>query len=178
MHDEAEILGEILEQVGIRETILVGHSDGASIALICAGRGAAAGLRGLVLVAPHVFAEPSGLESIARIGEVYRTTELRDRLARYHGANTDIAFWGWHDVWLHPEFRAWNIEPVLPAIRAPLLLIQGEQDEYGTWRQVEAIERQAGGPVEVLAVPGCGHAPHREQPDLTLQAMTRFVRRL
>ncbi|HEX9940748.1 MAG TPA: alpha/beta hydrolase [Thermoanaerobaculia bacterium] len=178
MHDEAEILARILERTGIREAILVGHSDGASIALIHAGSGDAARLRGLVLEAPHVFAEPWGLASIARAWEAYRTTDLRERLARHHGANTEVAFRGWNDVWLHPEFRAWNIEEFLPAIEVPMLILQGEQDEYGTWRQVEAIQRQSGGPVEALPVPDCGHAPHREHPELTLRAMTEFIARL
>jgi pimeloyl-ACP methyl ester carboxylesterase len=107
--------------------------------------------------------------------EIYRTTDLRERLARHHGANTDTAFRGWNDVWLHPEFRAWNIEEFLPAIQAPMLILQGENDEYGTWRQVEAIERQSGGPVTAVAIPGCGHSPHREQTERTLQEMAGFI---
>jgi len=90
----------------------------------------------------------------------------------------DIAFRGWNDVWLHPGFRAWNLEEYLPAIRVPILILQGVDDEYGTWRQVEAIERQSGGPVETMALPDCGHSPHREQPERTLEAMTGFVRRV
>jgi pimeloyl-ACP methyl ester carboxylesterase len=176
MHDEAEVLLEVLARTKIREPILVGHSDGASIALIYAGSRPAAGLKGLILEAPHVFTEPHGLASIAKIGEVYRTTSvLRDLLARHHGANVDVAFRGWNDVWLHPDFRAWNIEEYLPAIQAPILILQGQDDEYGTWKQVEAIERQAGGPVEAVALANCGHSPHREQPERTLQAMAEVV---
>jgi pimeloyl-ACP methyl ester carboxylesterase len=178
MHDEAEILPEVLAAAGIRDRILVGHSDGASIALIHAGSGPAPGLRGLILEAPHVFAEPHGLASIAKIGEAYRATDLRERLARHHGANVDVAFRGWNDVWLDPDFRAWNLEEYLPAIRVPILILQGEDDEYGTWRQVEAIQRQSGGAVEALAIPGCGHSPHREHPDPVLRKMAGFVRRL
>lgn len=178
MHDEASILVEILNQTGIHESILIGHSDGASIALIYASHSNAVQPRGLILEAPHVFTEPTGLESIAKIAEVYRTADLRERLARHHGTNTDIAFWGWNKVWLDPDFRSWNIETVLPAITAPILVIQGEQDEYGTWQQVEAIEKQTHGPVEVLALPKCGHAPHREQTDFVLQAMTSFIQKL
>jgi pimeloyl-ACP methyl ester carboxylesterase len=177
MHDEAAVLAEVLAAAGIRQAVLVGHSDGASIALIYAGT-VAAGLRGLILEAPHVFAEPHGLASIAKIGEAYRTTDLRERLAHHHGANVDIAFRGWNDVWLSPEFRTWNLEEFLPAIDVPSLVLQGEDDEYGTWRQVEAIARQSGGPVEALALPACGHSPHRERPDLALPAMARFVRAL
>jgi pimeloyl-ACP methyl ester carboxylesterase len=175
MHDEAEILGVILEQTGIEKPILVGHSDGASIALIYAVGPKGPSVPGLILEAPHVFTEPSGLESIARIREVYRTTDLRQRLARHHGDNTDTAFWGWNDVWLHPAFQAWNIESVLPTITAPMLIIQGEADEYGTWRQVEAIQHQSGSKVQTLAIAGCGHSPHREFPDLVLDAMARFI---
>jgi pimeloyl-ACP methyl ester carboxylesterase len=178
MHDEAELLPEILKAAGIRDHILVGHSDGASISLIHAGSKLAAGLRGLILEAPHVFTEPHGLASIARTKEVYQTTDLRERLARHHGDNVDIAFRGWNDVWLDPGFRAWNIEEFLAEIEVPILILQGEDDEYGTWRQVEAIERQAGGPVAALAIPDCGHSPHREQPEVALAAMAGFIRRL
>ena len=178
MHDEATVLAGVLETAGIREAILVGHSDGASISLIYAGSDPGVDLQGLVLEAPHVFAEPSGLESIARIREAYATTDLPERLARHHGANTEIAFRGWNDVWLHPEFRAWNIEEFLASIRVPILILQGEDDEYGTWKQVEAIERQSGGPVRSVAIPECGHSPHKEQTELALREMTDFIRGL
>ena len=178
MHDEAELLPEVLKAAGIRDHVLVGHSDGASIALIYAGSAPAAGLRGLILEAPHVFTEPHGLASIARAREAYQATDLRARLARHHGDNVDVAFRGWNDVWLHPDFRAWNIEEFLPKIEVPILILQGEDDEYGTWKQVEAIERGSGGPVEALAIPDCGHSPHREQPEVTLAAMAGFIRRL
>lgn len=178
MHDEARVLREVLSQTGIREPILLGHSDGASIALIAAGMAPIPGLRALVLEAPHVFAEPHGLESIAKIADAYRTTSLRERLARHHGANVDTAFWGWNGVWLHPDFRAWNIEDVLPGVAVPTLIVQGENDEYGTWAHVESIERLAPGPVETLRIPECGHAPHAEQRDTTLAAMSRFINKV
>lgn len=176
MHDEAAVLRDVLAEARIRQPILLGHSDGASIALIAAGSGPIPGLRALVLEAPHVFAEPCGLESIARIADAYRTTDLRDRLARHHHANVDVAFWGWNRVWLDPGFRAWNIEDVLPGVAVPTLVVQGQDDEYGSWRHVELIERQASGPVETLLVPRCGHAPHAEHRDLVLAAMARFIR--
>lgn len=176
MHDEARVLAAVLAQAGIREPVLLGHSDGASIALIAAGTEAISGLRALVLEAPHTFAEPCGLESIARIADVYRTTDLRERLDRHHGDNTDVAFWGWNRVWLDPEFRAWNIEDVLSGITVPTLVVQGAEDEYGSWKHVESIQRGSGGPVETLLLPGCGHAPHAEQRDATLAAMARFIR--
>ena len=175
MHDEAEVLEDVVRAAGVRDCMLLGHSDGASIALIAAGRRAIPGLRALVLEAPHVFAEPSGLESIARIAETYQLTNLRARLERHHGANTDVAFWGWNRVWLDADFRAWNIEEFLPGIAVPALVIQGEADEYGSWAHVDAVVRQSGAPVETLALPGCGHAPHAEQRDAVLAAMTRFV---
>ena len=112
---------------------------------------------------------------LAVAGEAYRTTDLRQRLARHHGANVDIAFRGWNDVWLDPAFRAWNLEAFLPAIRTPILILQGEDDEYGTWRQVESIQRQSGGPVAALALAACGHSPHREQPERALAAMAEFA---
>jgi pimeloyl-ACP methyl ester carboxylesterase len=176
MHDEAEVLAKVVERAGLRDVILLGHSDGASIALIAAGRRAIPGLRALVLEAPHVFAEPCGLESIARIADTYRTTNLRARLERHHGANTDVAFWGWNGVWLHPDFRAWNIEEFLPGIDVPALVVQGESDEYGSWAHVESIQRHSGGPVETLAIPNCGHAPHAEHRDAVLAAMAAFIR--
>ncbi|HEX2207730.1 MAG TPA: alpha/beta hydrolase [Longimicrobium sp.] len=179
MHDEAEVLRGVLAAAGVRECILLGHSDGASIALIAAGTAPPIpGLRALVLEAPHTFAEPCGLESIAKIADVYRTTTLRERLARHHGENVDTAFWGWNGVWLHPDFRAWNIEDALPGITVPTLVIQGADDEYGSWAHVDSIQRGSRGPVEALLVPRCGHAPHAEHRDATLQAMTSFIQRV
>ena len=178
MHDEAVVLERVLEAAYVRDAILVGHSDGGSIAIIYAGSAPRPSLRGMILEAPHVFAEPGGLASIANMRTLYETTDLRERLARYHGANIDNAFRGWNGVWLHPDFVRWNIEEFLPSIDVPLLLVQGEDDEYGTWKQIESIERQVPGPVETLRVPLCGHSPHRDQPEIVLEAMTRFVREL
>lgn len=176
IHDEAEVLRTIIEQLEIRNTLLVGHSDGASIALIYAASQPLPGLQGLILEAPHVFVETITLEGIATAAELYRNTDLRDRLARHHGENTDNAFWGWNETWLRPGFNEWNIEALLPHIRAPILLVQGEDDEYGTAAQLEAIERQTGGTTETLLLPECGHTPHREQPERVLAEMTEFVR--
>jgi pimeloyl-ACP methyl ester carboxylesterase len=178
MHDEAQILREVLRGLEVRRYVIFGHSDGASIAIIHAASGGADGLRGLVLEAPHVFTEPHGLSSIARIGESYVESGLRERLARHHGDNTEVAFWGWNRVWLNPEFASWNIEGCLTAIQVPMLIIQGTADEYGTWRQVEAIQAQSGGPVEVLAIPGGGHSPHRSHPEQVLGAAAALIRRV
>lgn len=177
MHDEADVLAEVMSQNGVCEAVLVGHSDGASIALIYAGRNASGPLRALILEAPHVFVEAISVESIAAMKRAWETTDLRGRLARHH-RDVDNAFRGWNDVWLDSAFRGWNIEELLGEIEVPMLLIQGSDDEYGTWKQVEAIERQVRGPVETLLVPGAGHAAHRDQPELVLEKMATFVRTL
>lgn len=177
MHDEGlDILPKVLDAAGLKRVILVGHSDGASISLIHAGGADPQGrVRGLILEAPHVFNEEVCVASIREAKTAYETTDLRDRLARYHGANVDVAFWGWNRVWLDPDFWHWNIEEYLPAVTVPVIVIQGEQDEYGTAAQYQAIERQVAGPCEVVVLPDCRHSPHRDQRDLTLAAMTRFI---
>ena len=173
MHREGEVvLPALLEQLGIAKPVLLGHSDGASIAIIFAGKYPQT-TRALILEAPHVFVEDVSVESIARAKTVYETTDLARKLARYH-AHPDETFWGWNDIWLDPRFRSWNIEEYLDAIRCPLLLIQGEDDEYGTPRQVQAI--QAWVPqAEVLLLPHCRHAPHRDQPEATLDRIAKFM---
>ena len=172
MHDEAEVLKQVLKTEDIRDPILVGHSDGASIAIIYSGRGNPA--RALILEAPHVFTEESGLASIAKMKSLYETTELRQKLARWH-ANVDAAFYGWNGAWLNPDFRKWNLEEYLPLISQPLQLIQGKDDEYGTVKQLEAIQKQTKGRVETVLLDKCGHSPHRDQPEQTLEAMARFI---
>jgi pimeloyl-ACP methyl ester carboxylesterase len=179
MHGEALItLPRVLDELNVSDAILVGHSDGGSIALIYAGSARAKQVRGLVLEAPHVFVEDISIDSITRAAENYAQRDLRMQLERYHGDNVDCAFRGWNEVWLDPAFRSWNIEEYLPAIQVPVLLIQGENDEYGTLRQVEAIENGTAGPVQTLIIPNCGHSPHRQQPESTLQKMTSFIRDL
>lgn len=179
MHDEAiEVLPALLAALRLRDYMLVGHSDGGSIALIHAGGTAARGLRGLVTLAAHVFTEPSGQASIAAAGRAYRDGDLRDRLARHH-AHVDVVFGGWHDTWLRPGFEAaWNIECYLPGIRVPALVVQGRDDQYGTLAQVEAIARGCAGPVETLLFEACGHTIHRDRRDDLLAAIVRFVGRL
>jgi pimeloyl-ACP methyl ester carboxylesterase len=177
MHDEALItLSQVLDALEIREAILAGHSDGGSIALIHAGGTGDTRVRGLILEAPHVFTEEPGLNSIRAIAEEYRSGQLKRRLERYHGKNVDCAFWGWNQVWLDPAFQSWNIEEYLPRILVPVLLIQGEDDKYGTSRQIEAIKSECGGPVRTVVIEDCGHSPHLEQPVRTLEAMTAFIR--
>jgi pimeloyl-ACP methyl ester carboxylesterase len=179
MHIEAlSTLPAVLDAFEIREAILIGHSDGGSIALIHTGGINDARVKGLILLAPHVFVEDLGLDSIRRIRDEYRNGDLRRRLERYHGKNVDNAFWGWNDVWLNPEFRAWNIEEYLPRIDVPQLLIQGEDDQYGTPAQIEAIERGVVGSNQKLLLRDCGHSPHFDRFEQTLAAINKFVRSL
>ena len=173
MHDEAAVLPRILDAAGIDRAMLFGHSDGGSIALIAAAQSPAR-VAALILEAPHVFVEDLSIASIERTTANYETTDLRARLARHHD-DVDAAFRGWSDVWLNAEFRAWNLEGFLPRITCPTLLIQGEDDEYGTLRQVEAIQRQVAGPIERLVLPKCGHSPHRDRPEEVLAAAERFL---
>jgi pimeloyl-ACP methyl ester carboxylesterase len=174
MHVEAlTLLPALLDHLGIADPVLIGHSDGASIALLHAGRGTRP-VRALIALAPHVFVEEVSLASIAEAGRSYQTTDLRAKLARYH-ADPDAAFRGWNDIWLDPSFRDWNIEACLPGVRCPLLLIQGRDDEYGSAEQLDAIERQAGGQVTRLELADCRHSPHRDQPEATLAAIVAFI---
>lgn len=173
MHHEAEVvLPQLLECFGVQRPILVGHSDGGSIALIYAGRWPER-VRGLVLEAPHVFVEDVCIASITKIGELYKAGELAKRLRRFHDHPGEM-FWGWHDIWLNAEFRGWNIEPCLGAITCPTLVIQGEQDEYGTLAQVAAVRKRLPA-AESLILRNCGHSPHRDQPAATLERITQFV---
>ena len=127
-----------------------------------------------MLEAPHVFVEDVSIASIERMRVLYETTDLRERLARHH-PNVDVAFHGWSDVWLDPRTRDWNLEKYLPRIWCPVLLVQGEQDEYGTLQQIRAIEAGGSGPVTTLILPDCGHSPHRDQPEKVLEAINQFV---
>jgi len=173
MHREAlEALPELLEGLAIERPVLVGHSDGASIALIHAGAGHA--VRALALMAPHVFVEPVCVQSIRKASAAFDSSDLARRLGKYH-RDPRKTFHLWADVWLDPEFLKWNIEASLPAISCPVLAIQGEDDEYGTLAQLEAIKRGVRGPCELVQLPACGHAPFRDQPRATLDALAKFI---
>jgi pimeloyl-ACP methyl ester carboxylesterase len=177
MHEEAlSALPALLRELRISDPILIGHSDGASIALIHAGSGRWP-VRALVLEAPHVFVEDVTIASIAQAKATYRASDLGSRLARYHD-NPDHAFWGWNDIWLDPAFRSWMIEEYLPGVRCPVLAIQGAADEYGTLAQLDAIERGVSGRFERLVLADCKHTPHRDQLALTLEAMAGFIERI
>ena len=173
MHHEAKaVLPELLRQFGIARPILLGHSDGASIALIYASTWPDR-VRGLVLEAPHVFVEEFGLRSTVAIRKLYESSDLPKRLGRYHD-HVDETFRGWNDIWLDPQFRSWNIEEDLDAINCPTLIIQGENDEYGTLAHVSAIQKRVP-TAERLILADCGHSPHRDQPELTLDAICKFA---
>jgi pimeloyl-ACP methyl ester carboxylesterase len=173
MHEEARVwLPAILERLNIRRPVLFGHSDGASIALIYAARPQSE-VAGLVALAPHVKVEEVTIRSIAQAKAAYTSTDLRERLRRHH-TDVDSAFWGWNRIWLDPEFRSWNIEALLPQIRCPVLAMQGEEDEYGTMEQIESIGRAVNGS-QLIALPGCRHSPHRDQPESVLRAVGQFI---
>jgi pimeloyl-ACP methyl ester carboxylesterase len=177
MHEEAlDVLPRLLDELGVENPLLVGHSDGASIALIHAALSGRP-VRGLVCMAPHAFVEPVCVESIAKIRETYGTTDLRGRLAKYH-AHVDDAFYGWADIWLEPAFLAWSIEDLLGRITQPLLLIQGRDDEYGTLAQLDRIEARVKGPTSRLVLDACGHSPHRDQEAAVLDAIVAFTKGL
>jgi pimeloyl-ACP methyl ester carboxylesterase len=174
MHHEADVvLPALLVALQIERPILVGHSDGASIALLYAGAGH--DVSGIVCLAPHVFVEDESIAGIEAAREVFASTDMVDRMRRYH-ADPDATFRGWNDVWLSPEFRSWNIEDRLPGIEVPVLLVQGTGDQYGTFAQLDAIEEGVRGPVTQLRIDGAGHAPHLDARDAVVRAIAEFVR--
>lgn len=176
MHDEALVaLPELLAKLKIDSPVLVGHSDGASIALLYAGAGHP--VRGLALMAPHVFVEEMGIRSIERARQQFETTDLPQRLGRYH-CDARRTFYLWNDAWLDPQFRHWNIEECLRSISVPVLAIQGVDDEYGTMAQLNSIRERVKGSCELLELEGCGHSPHRDQPRAVLAALARFIHAL
>jgi pimeloyl-ACP methyl ester carboxylesterase len=178
MHQEAlEVLPRILDAIGFRRGLLVGHSDGASIATIYAGSVQDHRIRGLSLIAPHFVVEDVGLRSIEAAKAAYETGDLKPKLARWH-RDVDNAFYGWNGAWLHPEFRRWDISDTLGYIRVPVQILQGEADEYGTVRQIEIAEEECYCPVDVTLLPGIGHNPAREAPDAALNAVSDFVHRV
>mgnify|MGYP001192518200 CR=1 FL=1 len=174
MHAEAlEALPVVRDALDLDDVILVGHSDGGSIAAIHAGTGQWP-VRGLILEAAHFFVEDETIAGIEDAKSAYETTDVPARIGRHH-TDGDKTFWGWNDIWLAPAFRDWNIEEYLPGITCPTLVIQGEDDEYGTAAQLEAIGRQASGPVDAVIVPNCRHSPHLEACDGVLELMAAFA---
>ncbi|MDH3454107.1 MAG: alpha/beta hydrolase [Desulfuromonadales bacterium] len=176
MHDEGlRVLPKILTQARIDKAVLVGHSDGASIALINAGGIADRRIQGLILMAPHVFVEELTLASIREAKSAFENAGLRERLARYHGDNVDCAFLGWNQAWLDGAFIDWNLEAYLPKVEVPVLLIQGEDDNYGTIRQLEKIKDRLPGGAELALLRDCGHSPFRDSPTEVMRVITGFL---
>jgi pimeloyl-ACP methyl ester carboxylesterase len=178
MHEEAQTsLPRLLDAIGFQRGILLGHSDGASIAAIYAGTHQDHRVCGLVLMAPHFIVEEISVKSISEAREAYDNGDLRARLARYH-PNVDVAFRGWNDVWLENDFREWDISEELAYIRVPILIVQGEDDQYGTARQIEIAKEECYCPVEVALLPGVKHQPHREGAEATLKLVADFAGRV
>ena len=178
MHREAlDVLPRVLEAIGFRRGILIGHSDGASIATIYAGGVQDHRVRGVALLAPHFVVEDISIQSIAAIKATYEMTDLKSKLGRWH-RDPDHTFRGWNDAWLNPAFRDWNISESLAYIRVPIAIIQGTADEYGTPRQIEIAREECYCPVDVTMIEGVGHTPHREAPERTLDAIADFANRI
>ncbi len=175
MHDEArQTVPALLDAIGFRSGLLIGHSDGASIATIYAGSHQDHRVQALVLIAPHFFTEDAGIASIAHTQEAYKIGDLRARLARWH-SDVDNTFLGWAGAWLDPDFRNWDITDELAYIRVPILIVQGEDDQYGTVKQIAAAQRECYCPVEVALLPSARHVPHREAPETTVKIVADFV---
>src|SRR5882672_251634 len=178
MHIEAlEILPKLLDEIGFRRGLLLGHSDGASIAAIYAGGVQDHRIRGVAMIAPHFVVEDISVTSIAEIKQAYENTNLRSKLMRWH-RDVDNAFYGWNAAWLDPKFRDWDISEYLAYIRVPVAILQGADDEYGTIRQIEIAQEECYCPVEVTMVAGAGHSPYREAPEATLNAISEFAERI
>jgi pimeloyl-ACP methyl ester carboxylesterase len=178
MHEEAcTVLPRVLDAIGFQRGLLLGHSDGASIATIYAGSVQDHRIRGLVLMAPHFFIEDMGIAEIERANAAFNAGTLREKLERWH-SDVDCAFRSWSEPWLHPDFRKWDITEALGYIRVPILVVQGADDQYGTLKQVAAAEQECFCPVEAAVLPNVRHAPFREAPELTLKIVADFINRL
>ena len=178
MHVEAlEVLPQLLDAIRFRRGLLVGHSDGGSIAAIYAGGIQDHRIRGVSMIAPHFVVEDVSVTSIAEIKTAYEQGDLKAKLARWHD-DVDNAFYGWNGAWLDPKFRDWDISDYLAYVRVPVQILQGADDHYGTMRQIEIAETECYCPVDVTIVPGAAHSPHREAPEVTLDAVAEFANRL
>ena len=175
--EATEVLGPVLDAAGLRNVVLVGHSDGATIAGIYAGSVSDRRVRGLVLMAPHFFTEAEGLAAIRKTGETFRSGDLKSRLSRYHD-DASAAFHGWYDVWNDPAFVNWNVADAIDHWRVPVLALQGRDDPYGTIAQIDEIDARIYAPLEIEVLDDCGHAPHLEHPQHTLAAISGFCSRL
>lgn len=167
-------LPQLLDQAGIRQAVLVGHSDGGTMALLHAGTAQDPRVRALVTIAAHVFNEDMTIDGIEAAKRDYHT-EFKPRLTRYHGNKASAVFWGWSDIWLSPAFRNWTITQVLAGITQPLLAVQGADDRYGTLAQVDTIVGHVAGPAARLVMPACGHVPHLEKKGELIDAIAGFL---
>ncbi len=175
MHKEGlQILPAVIKKTKIQNHIVIGHSDGGSIGIIYAGSPYAKGLRALITEAAHVFCEKLSIESITQAKINYEQNDLKQKLEKYHGKNTEIAFRGWNDVWLNPHFIRWNIEKYLPKIKVPMLALQGCNDQYGTLKQIDSIKRKVNHAITHI-IDNCRHSPHSEQPETVLNIMAQFI---
>ncbi|WP_338086822.1 alpha/beta hydrolase [Magnetospirillum aberrantis] len=172
-----DVLPLVLEAAGIRSAVLVGHSDGATIALVHAAQDRGGVVRAVAALAPHTFVEDMCVAAIAKVRDTY-AEHLRPRLARHHGANVDCAFHGWNDTWLDPRFKAMEYRPLLANITVPVTVIQGADDEYATRAQVDAVADGVSGPVRAILLPDCGHSPQRDQPEAVTNAILDLIRPL
>ena len=178
MTREAEdVLGPVMDAVGVQSAVLLGHSDGATIAAIYAGSVSDTRVRGLILIAPHFFVEPEGLAAIRAAGAAYETGDLRTRLARHHD-DPDVAFGGWFGAWTDPAFAPWNVADAIDHWRVPALAIQGGADPYGTRAQIDEIEDRIYAPLEVVWLEEAGHAPHQDAPEAVTSAVATFCETL
>jgi len=178
LQKESQIyLPGLLDSCNIKDAVLIGHSDGGTIALLCAATRSEP-IRGVITEAAHIFVEEITLEGIHKAVQIFKTTNLKNKLARYHGENTETVFRRWADRWLSPEFYNWNIQGYLPGITCPVLVLQGEDDEYGTAAQVQGIVAGVSGPVESKLIPGCGHVPHFQAGDVVLADMFGFIQKI
>jgi len=175
--EAVEVLPSVFEAITLERGILLGHSDGASIAAIYAGSVSDMRIRGLILMAPHFFTEAIGLESIKRAKDAFEHGDLREKLTKYH-RDPDAAFRGWNDAWLNPQFQGWNIADSIDHWRIPVLAFQGAEDEYGTEAQIDEVEERTYSPAETAILEDCGHAPHRDRPEQTLALIAEFAERL
>jgi pimeloyl-ACP methyl ester carboxylesterase len=169
-----EVLPQVLDAIGFRRGLLLGHSDGASIAAIYAGGLADHRVRAVAMIAPHFVTEEMGLKAIAETKQAYEAGSLKAKLARWHG-DVDNTFYGWCDAWLDPGFQGWDISDYLAYIRVPVAILQGEDDQYGTIRQIDIARQECYCPVDVTMIPGAGHSPHREAAGATLDAISEFA---
>jgi pimeloyl-ACP methyl ester carboxylesterase len=176
MHEEAlEVLPALREALGTEKPLFIGHSTGASMSLIHAGA-SEWDVAGVVAMAPLCFVEPFNLESIRNARDVFRNTDMKDKLARYHD-DAEAVFWSWNDIWLDPAFASWNIAADLAGIRCPVLAVLGEDDEYCTQLQIDAILEHAKSAqnVEYLRLADCRHSPHRDQPETVMASLIQFI---